>query len=128
MSDAAQLALICGTSTAVNALYVVKSGGDLTRPLIASGLGYVALSVTAGITKRWDLVIAIATVFMVGSIIVRGLPLIESTDVFVNRGAREYTPTSTRARSTVSKLPQGGSTGTGQSGNPYLKNAGGKGR
>lgn len=73
--DATQLALITMVTAAINTANAAKEGKDIVTPLIASGVGYVALSIT-GQLWRWDLVNAIAGVILVGAIINRGLPLI----------------------------------------------------
>lgn len=78
-ADISHLALICGVSTAINAVATMKAGNDPIVPVIAGGLSFVSLSIVGGLLNRMDLATAVAYVFLVSSLFLRGVPLVRTT-------------------------------------------------
>lgn len=73
--DVGQLAIISAATIAINTANAAKEGKDIVTPIIAGGVAFAGLSFV-GQLWRWDLVNAIAGVFLLAALINRGLPLI----------------------------------------------------
>lgn len=78
-SDATQLALVVGTAAVINVVAGVREGKDTVPTAVASGAYFLGLSVLGGLTNRWDIAIAFAWVFLIASLVMRGIPLIRTT-------------------------------------------------
>lgn len=90
-SDVSRLALISGTTVAINEAWAIKNGREPVTPLIAGGIGFVVLSVAGGIW-RWDIVNAIAAVFLLSAVVRHGLPLGSDLAKIANAGPAKKTP------------------------------------
>lgn len=80
-SDASRLALIMGASVMVNTVSSIQRGKDPVTPVVAGGVTFVGLALFGGLTNRYDLSNAIAMVFFIASLIFRGLPLIQKSNL-----------------------------------------------
>lgn len=97
--DATQLGLVVGISTAVNVAYASANGKDAIVPLVAGGVTYVGLSVFGGLTKYYSVAIAVAWVFLLSSLVMRGIPLIQKTSALAT-GAKSVGNTNRGPKST----------------------------
>lgn len=90
MADLAELATITTVATVVNVAYNVKHKRDVGPPLIASGLGFVALA-TVGQLWRWDIVVAVAGLFLLSTTIMRGIPLLDDAQGLIKPAPPKFT-------------------------------------
>lgn len=74
-SDVSQLFVLSAATALINTANAAKNGKDIVTPLVASGVAFAGLSFV-GQLWRWDLVNAVAGVFLLAAFINRGLPLI----------------------------------------------------
>lgn len=88
-NDGLQLALVVGSATLVNTVYAIQKQGDPVPPLVASGVLYAGLTALGGLTGRFDLAIAFAWVFLLASLVTRGIPLIVTTTTLATQGSRK---------------------------------------
>jgi hypothetical protein len=84
MNDSTQLALVCAVSVAINSVHAIDAGKEPILTVVAGGLAFVALSAFGGVTGRYDVAIAVALVFLVSAIVLRGLPLIRKSAQLVS--------------------------------------------
>jgi len=84
-SDLSTLALVSGVTTAINAAYTIQRGGDGVVSVVAGGVAFVALATFGGLVGRMELATALAYVFLVAALFLRGLPLIQSTTTLVTK-------------------------------------------
>lgn len=79
MSDVTQLTLVVGSAALINSVANVKENRDPVPPIVASGVMLGSLALFGELTRRFDLAIALAYVFLIASIVMRGIPLIRTT-------------------------------------------------
>lgn len=94
--DVAQLTILCAATAAINTANAAKEGKDIVTPLVAAGVGFAALSF-AGQLWRWDLVNAVAGIFLLAAFINRGLPLISGA-VAIAQGGKTSKASNTQAK------------------------------
>lgn len=80
--DQGQLTVLMATATAINASYQLSKKRDPVPVVIASGTAFVILSVAGSLT-RYDVVNALAGVYLLGSIVFRATPLIVAVSKLV---------------------------------------------
>lgn len=76
--DVSGLAMLTGVSVAMNTVYAIQHKGNAAVTLVAGGFLFIALTLIAGITGRYDIARALAVVFLLSSSITHGIPLIDS--------------------------------------------------
>lgn len=85
MNDSSQLALVCAVTVAINGVYAASTEGkEPIVTIVAGGLAFVGLSAFGGLTGRYDVAIAVALVFLVSALVMRGLPLIRKSSQLVS--------------------------------------------
>jgi hypothetical protein len=87
MSDVTQLALITGTSVLINTVAAAQKKKDVVVPIVAGGIGFVGLALFGGLTNRYDVANAFAWVFLIGSLVLRGMPLLQVSNEVATKGA-----------------------------------------
>lgn len=85
-NDVSTLALVSAVTVAINAAYTIQKGGDGVISVVAGGVSFVALATFGGLTGRMELATALAYVFLIAALFIRGLPLITSTSALVTKG------------------------------------------
>lgn len=83
--DISHLALICGVTVAVNAVSAIQRGKEPIVTVIGGGVGFVGLAVFGGLSGRMDLATAVAYVFLVSALVLRGIPLIRTSNTLANQ-------------------------------------------
>lgn len=78
-NDSMNLALVVGTSALINSTYAISKGNDVVVPLVGSGIMFGGLTLVGALTNKWELPIAFAWVFLLASIVGRGIPLITAS-------------------------------------------------
>lgn len=86
-NDATQLSLVVGSAALINTVYAVQKGNDAVVPLVGSGVMFAGLLVVGGLTGKYELSIAFAWVFLIASLVGRGIPLIKSSSQIANANA-----------------------------------------
>lgn len=77
--DVSHLALVCGVTTAINTVYAVQQQKkEPIVPILAGAIAFVALAVVGGLANRTELATAVAYIFLVAAIFIRGLPIIRT--------------------------------------------------
>jgi 4-hydroxybenzoate polyprenyltransferase len=89
--DALQLGVVVGSAALVNTVYSIQKQRDAVPPLVASGILYGSLMLVGGLTKRFDLAVAFAWVFLLASLVTRGIPLVTTANTLATSGTK--TPT-----------------------------------
>lgn len=89
--NVSQLMVISVATAVVNTANAAKEGKDIVTPIVASGVAFAGLSFV-GQLWRWDIVNAIAGIFLLGAVINRGLPLISGA-VTIATGSGDRTNT-----------------------------------
>jgi len=84
--NASHLALVCGVTIAINTVASIASGKEAIVTVVAGGTAFVGLAMLGGLTGRYDLATAVAYVFLVAAIIMRGLPIIKTTTTLATKG------------------------------------------
>jgi len=84
MNDSTQLALVCAVTVGINSVYAIDRGKDAIVTVVAGGLAFVGLSAFGGLTGRYDVAIAVALVFLVSALVMRGLPIIRKSSQLVS--------------------------------------------
>jgi len=110
-SDQGQLTLMMAVATGINAGYQVSKKRDPVPTVIASGSAYFVLSIAGSLT-RYDVVNAIAGVYLLGSIIFRAAPIITA----VTKLATEVATVTTSSSTSSGAKGQGSSGGGGGGG------------
>lgn len=87
-NDALQLSLVVGTAALVNTVYSIQKKRDAVPPLVASGVLYGGLAALGALTNRYDLSIAFAWVFLLASLVTRGIPLVVTTTTIATTGSK----------------------------------------
>lgn len=82
-NDVTQLGLVVGTAAFINVTYSVQRNRDPVPPLVASGIMYGGLAVFGQLSNRFELAIAFAWVFLIASLISRGIPMLQSATAAV---------------------------------------------
>lgn len=103
-NDAVQLSLVVGSAALINTVYAVQKNRDAVVPLVGSGVMFAGLSIVGSLSNKWELPIAFAWVFLIASLIGRGIPLIQSSSALAS------------AKPPNSSSQSGGSKGQGYSG------------
>ena len=109
--DVAQLGLVMGVKALVDVSYAAQTQGkDPIVSLVSNGLLFSGLAIFAGVTKFDRLAIALGYVLLLSALMLRGIPLLESSTglVTATRNRVKYTPGGSSSRS--------GSTGGGSAG------------
>jgi hypothetical protein len=78
MSDATTLATVVGTATAINTVYAIQKNRDAAPVLVGSGILFGCLVLTGELTQKWQLAVALAWLFLIGSFFAHGVPAITS--------------------------------------------------
>ena len=81
--DVSHLALVCGVTVAINGVSAATRGKDPIVTIVGGGLSFVGLSVVGGLIGRMDIATAIAYVFLVSALVLRGIPLIRTGTALV---------------------------------------------
>lgn len=89
-TDVSHLALVSGVMVAINTVSAMKAGKEPIVPVIAGGLSFVSLAIVGGLLNRMDLATAIAYVFLVSSLFLRGVPLIRATTDLAKQQGRPF--------------------------------------
>ena len=87
MADVTQLSLVIGSAALINSVANIKENRDAVPPLVASGVMFGTLAVFGELTRKPELSLALAYVFLIASIIMRGIPLIRATNSLANSKA-----------------------------------------
>lgn len=112
-NDVTQLGLVVGTAAFINVTYTVQKGRDPVPPLVASGIMFSGLAVFGQLANRFELAIAFAWVFLIASLISRGIPMLQSATAVVT--AKPPT-NSANSGSTISGPSNGANPGGGGGG------------
>lgn len=91
-NDALNLAMIVSVSTLVNTVHAIqtqgaknpKQRGNPVTTALAGALTFVALATFGGLTGRYDLAKAVAVLFLVGALVMHGIPLVTGTNALVS--------------------------------------------
>lgn len=86
--DAIQLSLVVGSAALINTVYSIQNKRDPVPPLVASGVMFAGLATVGALSGRYDLAIAFAWVFLLASLVTRGIPLIVTTTTLATKGAK----------------------------------------
>lgn len=84
-ADISHLALVCGVTVAINTVSAVQRGKEPIVTVIGGGIGFVSLAVFGGLVGRMDIATAVAYVFLVSALVLRGLPLVRTTNVLATQ-------------------------------------------
>lgn len=79
-NDVTQLGLVMGAATLINVTHNVRARKDAVPALVASGLMFGGLAVLGELTNKMQLAVAFAWVFLIASLISRGIPLLQSVN------------------------------------------------
>jgi len=78
-NDATQLSLVVGSAALINTVYAVQRGNDGVTPLVGAGVMFGGLAIIGGLTNKWELPIAFAWVFLIASLVARGIPIVRAS-------------------------------------------------
>lgn len=79
--------LLVGGATVINVVARAREGKEVASPIIASVILFAALSFI-GSVWRWDIIIAIAALFFLSSLIIKGAALIRTTSTLISGASK----------------------------------------
>lgn len=82
MADISNVALLVGVATAVNVTARVREGKEPASPIIGAVILFAFLA-TIGSIWRWDIVYAIALLFVISSFVIKGKPFVAAVTQLV---------------------------------------------
>jgi len=82
-----KLLLIVGLATLVNVTARIREGKEPVSPLIGAGVLLAMLGIV-GAVWRWDIVIIMAVLFLVSSLVIKGVPTVQALNQLV-QGTRK---------------------------------------
>lgn len=103
--DVSHLALVCGITVAINAVSASSRGKDPIVTVVGGGLSFVGLSVVGGLVGRMDIATAVAYVFLVSAVVLRGIPLVRGFSAIATNA--KSAPTLATGKSMGSSLKKG---------------------
>lgn len=84
-SDLTQIGLVIGVKALIDTSYAAQTGkNDPVVALVSNGLIFSGLVIFAGLSKLDRLAAALAYVLLIGSLVMRGLPLVTSPEKIVS--------------------------------------------
>lgn len=96
MSDVTNLALVIGAGASINAVYKIQQKQSPETGVIASAVMFAGLTVFGGLTSRFDIAVAIAWLFFLAALFMRGQFLVQGATSLVQGAAKpkvDYTKT-----------------------------------
>lgn len=83
--DVSHLALVSGVTVAINAVSAINRGKEPIVSIVGGGVAFVGLAVFGGLTGRMELATAVAYVFLIAALVLRGLPLIRTSTALASQ-------------------------------------------
>ena len=83
MGDFSRLAIIIGAATLINETARIREGKEPVSPLIGAGVLFAMLAIVGSIW-RWDIVIIMAVLFLVSSLVLKGVPTVQALSQLIS--------------------------------------------
>lgn len=83
MNDFGKLLLIVALATLVNVTARVREGKEPVSPIIGAGVLLTMLGIVGAIW-RWDIVIIMAVLFLVSSLVIKGVPTVQALNQLIS--------------------------------------------
>lgn len=83
MNDFGKLLLIVALATFVNVTARVREGKEPVSPIIGAGVLLTMLGIVGAIW-RWDIVIIMAVLFLVSSLVIKGVPTVQALNQLIS--------------------------------------------
>ena len=94
MPDAGTIAVTMGAGMLVNAAFDLQSGKSAAVPLLAGGAVMGVLIIVGSTTNEWELVEAVAVLFLVGSLFMHATKISGLNTLFTSKGGATSANTS----------------------------------